>query len=385
MMPKSTATSRPSASTNRLPGCMSAWKKPSRMRVAQEGLDQRSGRAPTRSWPAASSAAQVGQPDAVDPFGRQHVARGQLPVGLGARGNRRPRGCSRRARRARPPRAADPSRSRPSGPASRPPRGRAGAARRERSARTARAAKRMACEVAREPLAHAGPQHLDGDEPPAGRVGEARLVDLRDRGGGDRLAEARRRARRAGARAPLSTIAHGLLARERRHAVLQPLEVARDGDADDVGPGRQELAELDVGRAEPRQRRREPGGAVAERRGARSAAPGAGQAAPGRRQHARIDERERALARQHEAGADVARRDGARSLEHDVRSSSRSGCATMPPVNRRWVTRRKPAAAIMRANGAGLREAADRFDEIAVGLGIAGRPAGRARGMTLNE
>ena len=30
MMPKSTATSWPSSSTNRLPGCMSAWKKPSR-------------------------------------------------------------------------------------------------------------------------------------------------------------------------------------------------------------------------------------------------------------------------------------------------------------------------------------------------------------------
>ena len=30
MMPKSTATSRPASSTNRLPGCMSAWKKPSR-------------------------------------------------------------------------------------------------------------------------------------------------------------------------------------------------------------------------------------------------------------------------------------------------------------------------------------------------------------------
>ena len=30
MMPKSTAISLPSSSTNRLPGCMSAWKKPSR-------------------------------------------------------------------------------------------------------------------------------------------------------------------------------------------------------------------------------------------------------------------------------------------------------------------------------------------------------------------
>ena len=54
--------------------------------------------------------------------------------------------------------------------------------------------------------------------------------------------------------------------------------------------------------------------------------------------------------------------------------------ATMPPVNRRWVTRRKPAASIMRAKAAGLREAADRLDEIAVGLGIAGDDARRGAG-----
>ncbi|CAM5218935.1 hypothetical protein BTHI11S_00858 [Bosea thiooxidans] len=52
MMPPSTATSRPSASTNRFPGCMSAWKKPSRIACFRKDwmiLRASSG----RSWPAA--------------------------------------------------------------------------------------------------------------------------------------------------------------------------------------------------------------------------------------------------------------------------------------------------------------------------------------------
>ena len=50
----------------------------------------------------------------------------------------------------------------------------------------------------------------------------------------------------------------GLRLRERRHPVLQPFEIARHGDADHVGAGRQHLAELDIGRSEPRQRARQP-------------------------------------------------------------------------------------------------------------------------------
>ena len=45
----------------------------------------------------------------------------------------------------------------------------------------------------------------------------------------------------------------------RRHAVLQALEFEGDLGPDDVGPGREELAELDVGRAEPVDRAREAG------------------------------------------------------------------------------------------------------------------------------
>ena len=129
--------------------------------------------------------------------------------------------------------------------------------------------------------------------------------------------------RSSGRPSAISTILTASGARERRHAVLEPLEVARDGDADDVGPRRQELAELDVGRAEPRQRRREPGGAVAEV-AALDQPRQAQEAAPGRRQHARIDERERALARQHGAGADVAP-EMEKVAQHDVKSSSPDG------------------------------------------------------------
>ena len=93
--------------------------------------------------------------------------------------------------------------------------------------------------------------------------------------------------------------------------------------ADDVGTGREELAELHVGRAEPGQRRREPGRAVA------GAAPldraGEAQAQAGRRrQGARIDQRERAFARQDEAGAQVA--DEMEEAADHVRSSSRNEC-----------------------------------------------------------
>ena len=79
MMPKSTGTRSPLASTKMLPGCMSAWKKPSRNTCLKKlsaargedlvgieaGRDQRG--------------ALVGG-DAADPLERQHPARGALPV-----------------------------------------------------------------------------------------------------------------------------------------------------------------------------------------------------------------------------------------------------------------------------------------------------------------
>src|SRR5664279_157213 len=57
MMPKSTATMWPSGSTNRLPGCMSAWKKPSRSAWRRKVCIRAAARC-ARSRPLASIAAR---------------------------------------------------------------------------------------------------------------------------------------------------------------------------------------------------------------------------------------------------------------------------------------------------------------------------------------
>jgi hypothetical protein len=166
-------------------------------------------------------------------------------------------------------------------------------------------------EIDLEAALDAWTQNLDGDRPALAVLEHLGAMHLGDRGGGDRRAEASKylldrcaeRARHRGL---------GLRLRERRHTVLQAFEIARERRADDIGPGRQELAELDVARAEPCQRRREPHGA----RG-----PSRGGAAAGRRDWAldqsaeaqherdrpreehRIEQPEHPLARKYEARA----------------------------------------------------------------------------------
>ena len=94
----------------------------------------------------------------------------------------------------------------------------------------------------------------------------------------------------------------GLGLRERRHPVLQAFEIARERDADDVRPRREELAELHISRAEPGQRGGEPTGAGrAVGRSISRASRKPSRA--GARQRRRIDQAEHALAREHEAGA----------------------------------------------------------------------------------
>ena len=107
----------------------------------------------------------------------------------------------------------------------------------------------------------AGPQHLHGDGP--GPVGGLDLgpMHLRNRGGGDRRPEAcEARADRPAERG--GDHRFRLLLRERRHLVLQMLEIARKRGTDHVGARRQKLTELDVARTEPRERHRQtrPGG-----------------------------------------------------------------------------------------------------------------------------
>ena len=181
-------------------------------------------------------------------------------------------------------------------------------------------------EIGVEALFDAGPQHFDRDGARPVRSLDRGAMHLRDRGGGDRRAETRkhrfeRLAERGGDRR------FGLSLRERRHLVLQPLEILGERRADHVRPRRQELAEFDVARAEPGQRRRQ-----ARVRGAgRSPFDQARQPQERPRRHrhgSRIDDAEHALAGEHEAGA--AETDEMRGSGDHKRQPQCS--ATMPPV-----------------------------------------------------
>ena len=102
-------------------------------------------------------------------------------------------------------------------------------------------------EVGLDLLRRAGPLHLDGDDVP---VREHRAVHLADRGGGDRLGveldeEALDRLAQV-----LLDHALDLLVRERAHVVLEAAQLGDDVRREDVRPHREQLAELDEGRAE---------------------------------------------------------------------------------------------------------------------------------------
>ena len=140
----------------------------------------------------------------------------------------------------------------------------------------------------------------------------------------------------------------GFALRKRRQPVLQAFQIARHRDADHVGPRRQKLSELEIGRAEPRQRARQP-----------RAGFGAGpfdqprqpqRELPGRRHQARIDDAEHAFAREHVSGADEPRDVGRRRNHKRQPECS----ATMPPERLSHFTREKPAARIISANALGL-------------------------------
>ena len=123
------------------------------------------------------------------------------------------------------------------------------------------------------------------------------------------------------------------LARQRRDAVLQPLELARDLGADDVGPRGEELAELDVGRPQPLHRPRQAVAAGASCARSASSAP---QRRPrDRRQRGGVDAGEHALARHDQAArAAAARRGRSRRGRPSVRASSRNGWRRLPPESR---------------------------------------------------
>ena len=326
MMPKSTATSRPSSSTNRLPGCMSAWKKPSRKRVAQEALDHLA--AERRQVEALGfERGAVVERRAVDPFQREHLARGAVPVHrrhaevgvlarvlrhLGQRGGLQPEIHFHRHRAGERRHRLD----------------RAQPLRLERQAfRLARDVEE-GVEIGLEAALDAGPQDFHRHRL-ARAVGSLDFgaMHLRDRGGGDGGTEAgidlvHRLAERGG------DDGFRLALRERRHLVLQAFEIARDLLADHVGAGGHELAELDVSRPELGERGGEPARAVFGARPFDQA--GERDRRLGRqRQRPRIDQREHAFAREHETGA---RQAGEMGNAGDHNSSPNAA----PPRRRSW-------------------------------------------------
>ena len=169
--------------------------------------------------------------------------------------------------------------------------------------------------------------------------------------------------------------------RERRHPVLQALEVAGERRADDVGPRRQELAKLHIGGPERGERRRKPVGdsEPPSRRSISRAmrTPSARR----RRQRRRIDGPNTPS----RANTKPARPRRTRWANAEITAARRAHSrqpecnATTPPVRTRWLTRRNPAAAIIVGKGLRPRKAADRFDEVAVGVAIARHRAAQRR------
>jgi hypothetical protein len=119
-----------------------------------------------------------------------------------------------------------------------------------------------AFEIAGKGLPHAGPYHLHGNLRDAVVMADFRPVNLGDRGGGDGFAEADIEVADGPAERGLDR-PDRLLPRKGPHAVLQKREIERDVVADNIGPGRQELAKFDVRRAKPRDGLRQPFGAAA--------------------------------------------------------------------------------------------------------------------------
>ena len=165
-------------------------------------------------------------------------------------------------------------------------------------------------------------------------------MHLRDRSGGD----GRRQADEGLLDRPLQRRGDhriGFVLRERRQPVLQRFEVARHGDADDVGARRQKLAELEISGAEPGQCPRQTRPRLGT--GPLDQPRQAHRHLAGRRDQRRIDHAEHAFAREHEAGAGEPRHMRKRSDHKRQPECS----ATMPPLIVCQLARWKPASLII--------------------------------------
>ena len=202
-------------------------------------------------------------------------------------------------------------------------------------------------EVAAETRCDIGPEHFHRDRFAYAVTFGLAAMYLCDGGSGDRRPEADKGLRhRAFQRQGDDGFGLGL--RKRRQPVLQAFQIARHCDADDVGPGRQKLSELQIGRAEPRQRARQTRAGFGA--GAFDQPRHPQRELAGRRHQARIDDAEHAFAREHVSGADQPR-DVGRRRDHKRQPECN---ATMPPERLCHFTREKPAAPIISANAFGL-------------------------------
>ena len=212
--------------------------------------------------------------------------------------------------------------------------------------------------VDREAPFDARPQHLDRDRAHPVFTLDPGAVNLRDRGGRDRGAK-----RRVclGDRLPecLFNNRDRFRMREWRHAVLQTLKLPRNRSANNIRPGRQKLPELHIGRTELRQRSSQtPGLAILARPLDQLCRA---QSEPRRQWHqCRIQVAKNALAREHIAGAHQAQRIGesgdhacGRARQACVTAANRngarrrrrsSGCTRPARILRLESSRRKPAA-----------------------------------------
>ena len=205
-----------------------------------------------------------------------------------------------------------------------------------------------------------GPEHLDGDRAARRRPApiSARCtwaIEAAATGGPNATnAFAQRRSSDCGDHG----LGFGL--RKRRQPVLQGLQVARHRDADHVGPRRQELAELDIGGAEPGQRARQPWPDLAPGRSISRASRSASCAGGGSRTW--IDDAEHAFAREHEAGADEARDVGRRRSQTPARMQRHDAAAHALELHPREARRRGSSRRIRWAGGIGgsIRPGSDR-------------------------
>ena len=225
---------------------MSAWKKPVANGLAEEAL-QHDARQHFAIMPGRVDRLQLVQLDAVDPLHREHIAVGVIPFGnrnaeflvllgilreFGERGGLEAQihldgdgTCER---------LHDLAHAQPA------------CLRRDRLGETGGEAHCL--EIAGEASAYARPYDLHGHGLVTLSRLQQRLVHLGDRGCRDGRAEfGKDRADRTPER--LGERCFRKLLRERFHTVLQGLEIARSGKADDIRARGKELAEFHIGRA----------------------------------------------------------------------------------------------------------------------------------------